>query len=1185
MKKAAMHIRVIFLLLLGMAGGGKLLGQGCSGTVPHFTIDMTGTADSSWTSASIQRQGRCCGLNFTNRCIHFTVTLDPGSMGIRMDVTLGTTTGYTFQSSCGNTTNVGDTMCLTGGGTYEITLCRSGVSTSQIYTITSIPRIDLVEDSIVASSVTCTPKLVAQFLQESTITWHSATNNSTYNSYLNCLSGCDTTIVTIPSTETATYIDYVVSGYSALNSCDTSRAYDTVRVYNGYANVNAGNDTAICSAANSVNLNGVVNAGTSQGWTGRGGRFIPDSTTLNAIYVPSLTEVAAGSTYLVLTSLISTGCYIRDTLWVDIYSAPISTINGPATVCEFSANQVYSVTAQTGHTYDWHVVGGIINSGQGTNQVQVTWDTAAPGYMYMVQTDTNGCQGVAAIQTISRFDFNAGPITTATIGPDAISSDPDAYSNGFGYQITDNCTGGKGIDLVVPGSVFDRGKLCMTYSWQRDENQADFFIRGGTSFRIDGGQLIVTLRISDGAGGYTDIGPTNTGYTVPHDDIFRYLTFCYDSASGNARVMMNDSLVWNYNGTPGRGLYWTGAGDAIIGTMMDGSCAGRTLVDWSNVSVPISIIAKPNSTISGPNSSCQFEVRTYTTISGTGYTYNWVPNGGTVLSGQGNDTVNIQWISTGSRTLQLTITDANGCDSTISTVVGVSSTPGANINGNDTVCLGTQNRFTAPTVANTTYAWSSTGATFSGGTTNDTAFITYNSIGLKTLTLTMTSTASGCDSTITMNIYVDSFPVAAVTGSTSVCMGSTASVYQTTQRSGYTYTWSATGGGIVSSGQGTYSAGINWSTTGSKTVQVIVARPSGCSTTATRTVTVSARPAASITGSDTICIGTSQKYNAPVAAGTTYSWSSTGATFTGGTTRDSAVVSYATAGTKTLSLTITNTTSGCDSTITMSIYVDSFPNVAVSGASPICLVGGAASSVYQTSQQSGYTYTWSATGGTVTSGQGTYAATIRWTTSGSKTVQVIVARPSGCSTTANMSVTVNTPPAASITGPDTICIGTGQKFNAPVVAGTTYSWSSTGATFTGGTTRDSAVVTYSTTGLKTISLTITNTTTGCDSTVTQNVYVDSLPVATISGSTALCQFNSSASALYQTTQGTGYTYNWTAPGGAISSGQGTYSVSATWLTTGNKTLGVTVTRPSGCSTTGTLNISVKPQPVTPTIQH
>ena len=53
----------------------------------------------------------------------------------------------------------------------------------------------------------------------------------------------------------------------------------------------------------------------------------------------------------------------------------------------------------------------------------------------------------------SRFDFNAIPYTTATIGPNATAIDADATDDGAAVFIDANCGALKGIDLSIPNTA------------------------------------------------------------------------------------------------------------------------------------------------------------------------------------------------------------------------------------------------------------------------------------------------------------------------------------------------------------------------------------------------------------------------------------------------------------------------------------------------------------------------------------------------------------------------------------------------------------------------------------------------------------------------------------------------------------------------------------------------------------
>jgi len=59
----------------------------------------------------------------------------------------------------------------------------------------------------------------------------------------------------------------------------------------------------------------------------------------------------------------------------------------------------YSVTQNLTSTYNWGVAGGILQSGLGTNSVDVFWNTPGQGMIFVIETDVNGCIG----DTVSLF--------------------------------------------------------------------------------------------------------------------------------------------------------------------------------------------------------------------------------------------------------------------------------------------------------------------------------------------------------------------------------------------------------------------------------------------------------------------------------------------------------------------------------------------------------------------------------------------------------------------------------------------------------------------------------------------------------------------------------------------------------------------------------------------------------------
>jgi hypothetical protein len=67
------------------------------------------------------------------------------------------------------------------------------------------------------------------------------------------------------------------------------------------------------------------------------------------------------------------------------------------------------------------------------------------------------------------------------------------------------------------------------------------------------------------------------------------------------------------------------------------------------------------SSISGPTNPIQYQNVTYSVNPSISSTYNWTLNGGTILSGQGTNSIDLEWINSGNLSISVVETDVNGC--------------------------------------------------------------------------------------------------------------------------------------------------------------------------------------------------------------------------------------------------------------------------------------------------------------------------------------------------------------------------------------------------------------------------------------------------------------------------------------------------------------------------------------------
>jgi hypothetical protein len=87
---------------------------------------------------------------------------------------------------------------------------------------------------------------------------------------------------------------------------------------------------------------------------------------------------------------------LGDTVTVEVNSLPSSVINGDTSVCQ-NSTQIYSVTDNSDHYFNWSVPDGNIVSGSGTHQIQVEWPNDGNGKIVEVTEgvlNVTGCEAV-----------------------------------------------------------------------------------------------------------------------------------------------------------------------------------------------------------------------------------------------------------------------------------------------------------------------------------------------------------------------------------------------------------------------------------------------------------------------------------------------------------------------------------------------------------------------------------------------------------------------------------------------------------------------------------------------------------------------------------------------------------------------------------------------------------------------
>ncbi len=401
-----------------------------------------------------------------------------------------------------------------------------------------------------------------------------------------------------------------------------------------------------------------------------------------------------------------------------------------------------------------------------------------------------------------------------------------------------------------------------------------------------------------------------------------------------------------------------------------------------------------------------------------------------------------------------------------------------------------------------------------------------------TTNFTFTETATGCSNT-TGNININPRPTVLAAAGT-ICVGATTTL---TPSSGGTWSSGTPGVATVS---GNTVTGVSAGTS------VMTFTESGTGCTNTLTITVDARPTATLNSPAAICPGfTTTVTVSPAQAG---SWASSN--FSIATVSNAGLVTGIAVGTSTF--TFTSSVSGCVSLPTSPVTINSKPTVSITGSNQICI--SATTTLAASPVGPG---TWTALNPLVAS---INASTGVVTAVGPGSAQFTFTDATGCVSDASSPVTVNVPAAASFTGPSTICEGFTTQLS-PVTGGT---WLSSNPLIA--TVNNAGLVSGIAAG--TVKFIFNNTATGCNSDSLTGT-INPKPVVNLVGAGPICIDSSIATTT-------------SIPGG-------TWVSSNTSIATVNATTGVitgvsqgtaifTYTSSLGCASDPIISLAIMPRP-------
>ena len=538
--------------------------------------------------------------------------------------------------------------------------------------------------------------------------------------------------------------------------------------------------------------------------------------------------------------------------------------------------------------------------------------------------------------------------------------------------------------------------------------------------------------------------------------------------------------------------------------------------DPTNNNDPTPLLFCPAATISGPASICVGSTTTMSPSSnGT-----WTSSNPAVATITNSGVVTA--VSEGTATFTYSQTGCVSEPSNPITVIGKIAT----VTGSTSICPGATTTLSPATGG----IWSSTNP--SVAVVNNSGIVTGVANG--TATFIYTELSTGCTSPPSEVVNVSTNPMVSISGSSTICVGNTTQLLPSSGG-----TWISNNATVASiSNQGLVTALSQGVATFTFT------QSSGCVSNPSAPVTINGKPAISLSGDSSICIGSTTAFN-PSSGG---NWTSSNPSIA--TISNNGVITGISAGTARFIFTQTST--GCSSDSTQYITIKPKPLVSVTGPATIC--AGATTTLSPT------------TGGIWTSSNNSIATvntegTVFGASPGQATFRFL-ANTSQCMSDATAPVTINAKPVIAYTGPSTICLGTNTTVS-PTTGGT---WTSSNTAVA--QINSSGVITGITAG--TATFTYTATSSGCISNASTPLTVLGRPSVNVSGPLSICI--GTTSTLFPTSGGT-----WS------SSNSGVASVSnsgvVTGISAGSAVFYFSETS-TGCISNATLPITVNAIPAT-----
>ncbi len=527
-----------------------------------------------------------------------------GGSGVFNPDALTLNTVYTPTSGEISTGNVTLTLTTTGNGN-----CIA-VTDNMTITITTAPTVDAGPDQSVCANNSATT-LAGSVTVASGGVWSGSTGTFT-------ASTSDLGATFTPSAADTAAGSVTLTLTSTGNGNCNAVTDDVVITITPSPTVDAGADQNVCADDPAVDLTGVVTVSTGGLWTGGSGVFTPNQSTLSTTYVPSASEITAGTVTLTLNTTGNGNCsMVTDDMTITISPAPTVDAGPDEEVCgnvsSVSLNGTVTnatggswTTSGTGSFTDANVIDAVYN--------QSTADTTSGSVTLTLTTTGNGvCTAHSDDVTIT---FSNVPTAAAGTDQTVCTNEYPVVLNGAGSQGSWSSDGSGSFDDATAlnaqytPSAADEGIGFVTLTWTTQASGAcpsvtdDLVVTIPQGPTVDAGVDITecadigSVNLSgtvgnatggtwttDGNGTFGDANSLNTTYTPSSNDISNGGANLILTTTGHAPCTAEvDTLVLTITPavTVNAGLDRTICADSS-GVVLNGTITTATGGQWSTL--------------------------------------------------------------------------------------------------------------------------------------------------------------------------------------------------------------------------------------------------------------------------------------------------------------------------------------------------------------------------------------------------------------------------------------------------------------------------------------------------------------------------------------------------------------------------------------------------------------------------